>query len=168
MRKTAYPGSAKAFPIWYVEQMYRVEIIAEIDAEIERLQQARFLIAQSAIGKQSNGSRLGHGRVARAGKKPSLTQGSQGTGRSNATGPTVVQEKSPVLIIRVPPKEPRKRRVVEAATKEGTALSGQVPMHPVVVAARARSSAAEGVDRTSSPTSAFGRAITRGLASLGT
>jgi hypothetical protein len=53
MRKTAYPRSAKAFPIWYVEQMYRLEIIAEIDAEIERLQRARFLIAQSAAGKQS-------------------------------------------------------------------------------------------------------------------
>ena len=95
--------------------MDRLEIIAEIDAEIERLQQARLLIAQSAVGKQLNRSRLRHARVARAGKKPSLNQVSQVAGRSHATGPTVVQEKSPVLIIRIPPKEPRKRRVVEVA-----------------------------------------------------
>jgi hypothetical protein len=34
----------------------RLEIIAAIDAEIERLRRARFLIVQSAAGKRSNGA----------------------------------------------------------------------------------------------------------------
>jgi hypothetical protein len=42
--------------IWYLEQVGRLEIIAAINAEIARLQRARFLIVQAAAGKQPNGS----------------------------------------------------------------------------------------------------------------
>jgi hypothetical protein len=158
--------TAARLAIWYVEQVDRREIIAAIDAEIERLQHARFLIVQSAAGKQSNGSGERHGRTAKVEKKRPVARDSQSIGRSHAAGPTVIQEKPQVLITRVPAKEPPKRRVAQAATKQWTALTGDVPQHPVVVAAKSRSSPAQADDNTVSPTSAFGLAITRGLSSL--
>lgn len=100
------------FAIWYVEQVDRLEIIAAIAAEIERLQHARFVIVQSATGKRSNGSGESHGRVAKVGKKQPVARDSQSIGWSHAMGPMVIQEKPQVLIARIPPNEPPKRREV--------------------------------------------------------
>jgi hypothetical protein len=150
----------------------RLEIIAAIDAEIERLEHARLLIAQSAAEKPLNVSRgrraRAAGRRARAakvGKKQPFSRDNRSSGKSYATGPTVKEEKPQVLVVRIPPKELPKRRVVQTATKQRTALTGDVPQGPVAVAKNREK--ASGADvRTPSSMSAFGLAITRGLASL--
>lgn len=144
--------------------MDRLEIIAAIDAEIERLEHVRFLIAQSAIEKRSNISRGRRARGAKVGKKQPFSPESGSSGKSHATGPTVIEEQPRVLVVRIPPKELPKRRVVQTATKQRTALTGAVPQGPVAVAKNREKPA--GTDtRTASSMSAFGLAITRGLAS---
>jgi hypothetical protein len=158
--------TAARLAIWYVEQVDRLEIIAAIDAEIERLQHARFLIVQSAAEKQSNGGSERYGQTAKVGKKRPVARDSQSIRRPHAAGTTVIQEKPQVLVTRIPPKEPPKRRVAQATTKQWTALTGDVPQRPVVVAAKSRSSPAQADDSTVSPTSAFGLAIARRLSSL--
>ena len=153
--------------IWYVEQVDRLEIIAAIDAEIERLQHVRSMVVQSGLGKRSKGGLERRTPAAKAAKKRPVARDRQSIGRSHAARPTVIKEKPQVLITRVPPKEPPKRRVAQAATKQRSALTGDVPQDPVAVAAEHREPAAEANDRAVSPTSAFGLAITRGLGSLG-
>ena len=147
--------------------MDRLEIIAAIDAEIERLQHARSLVVQSGVGMRSKGTLERRTRAANAGKKRTVARDRQSIGRSHAARPTVIKERPQVLITRVPPKEPPKRRVAQAATKQRTALTGDVPRDPVAVAAEHREPAAEANNEAVSPTSAFGLAITRGLGSLG-
>jgi hypothetical protein len=143
----------------------RLEIIAAIDAEIERLEHARLLIAQSAVEKPSNISRGRRARAAKVGKKQPFSPDGRSRGKSLATMPTVIEEKPQVLVVRIPPKELPKRRVVQTAMKQRTALTGDIPQGPVAVA-KNRESAAGADTRTPSSTSAFGLAITRGLASL--
>jgi hypothetical protein len=160
--------SAARLAIWYVEQVDRLEIIAAIDAEIERLQHARSLVVQSGVGKRSKGSPETRTRAANVGKKRPVARDQQSIGRSYAARPTVIKEKPQVLVTRVPPKEPPKRRVAQAATKQRTALTGDVPRDPVAVAAEHRGPPAEAANnRAVTPISAFGLAITRGLGSLG-
>jgi hypothetical protein len=142
----------------------RLKIITAIDAEIERLEHARLLIAQSAVEKPSN---ISHGKRARAGKlgkKQHSSLDNRSNGKLHAASPTIIEVKPQVLVVRLPPKELPKRRVVQAATKQRTALTGAIPHGPVAVAKNPEKPA--GADtRTPSSTSAFGRAITRGLAS---
>jgi hypothetical protein len=71
----------------------QLEIIAAIDAEIERLEHARLLIAQSAVEKPSNISRRKRARTAKVGKKQTFSPDDRSSGKSYATGPTVVEEK---------------------------------------------------------------------------
>lgn len=144
--------------------MDRREIIAAIDVEIERLKHARLLIAQSAIEKPSNISRGRRARTAKVGKKQTFSPEARSSGKSHAAGPTVIEEKPQVLVVRIPPKELPKRRVVQTAVKQRTALMGAIPQEPVAVA-KNREKAAEADIRTPPSMSAFGLAITRGLAS---
>jgi hypothetical protein len=143
----------------------RLEIIAAIDAEIERLEHARLLIAQSAVAKPSNAIRERRARAAKVGKKQTVSPNDRSSGKSHATGPTVIEEKPQALVVRIPPKELPKRRVVQTAMKQRTALTGDIPQGPVAVA-KNRERAAGAEIRTPSSMSAFGLAITRGLASL--
>lgn len=153
--------------------MDRLEIIAAIDAEIERLERSRLLIAQSAIQKQSIISRGRRAQAVKVAKKQPFSPDNRSGGKLHAAGPTVIEEKPQVLVVRIPPKEFPKRRVVQAATKQRTALTGAIPQGPVAVAknrgkaaeAKNREKAAEADPRTPSSMSAFGLAITRGLAS---
>jgi hypothetical protein len=143
----------------------RLQIIAAIDAEIECLKHARLLIAQSAVEKPSNVSRERRARVAKVGKKQPFSPDDRSSGKSHATGPTVIEEKPQVLAVRIPPKELPKRRVVQTAMKQRTALTGDIPQGPVAVAKNWEK--AGGADsRATSSMSAFGLAIARGLASL--
>jgi hypothetical protein len=84
-----------------------------------------------------------------------------------------IQQKQelPVLITRVTAKEAPKRRITPVATRQKTALTADVPENPIAVPANRNKETAEGsetsvVHTTSAPASAFGLAITRGLASL--
>jgi hypothetical protein len=148
-----------------LSQVDRLEIIAAIDAEIERLEHARLLIAQSGVEKPSNISRGRRTRAARAGKKQPFSPDNRSSGKSHAAGLTVIEEKPQVLVVRIPPRELPKRRVVQTAMKQRTALTGDIPKGPIAVA-KNRERAVGAEIRTHSSMSAFGLAITRGLASL--
>src|SRR5262245_51285458 len=126
-----------------------------IDAEIERLQEARLLIAQSAVGKRSNRSHETPHQTATAGK-----QFLPRDRRSQVRRPTPIKEEPQVLVTRIPPKESPKRRVVRAAAKQLSALTGDIPQGPVVAPANNRVMAAGADNRPAASTSAFGMAIT--------
>jgi hypothetical protein len=143
----------------------RLEIIAAIDAEIARLQRARFLIVQSAVERRSNGGDERRAQPKSAGKKQPVARDRRSTGSLHAAVPTVISEK-PVLVTRLAPKEPPKRRI-QAATKPLSALTRDVPQGPVAVPATKRETNAEAGNRTTAPTSAFGLAISRGLNAAG-
>jgi hypothetical protein len=108
----------------------RPEIIAAIDAEIARLQRARLLIIQSVVEKRSNGGDERSVRHKNAGKRKPVARERPSIGGSQAMVPTTKSEK-PVLVTRVAPKEPPKRRI-QAATKQLSALTGDVPRGPIV------------------------------------
>jgi hypothetical protein len=139
----------------------RLEIIAAIDAEIARLQRARLLIVQASDESRSNGGNERRARRKSAGKKQPVARDRQSIGASHAVVPTVINEK-PILVTRLAPKEPPKRRM-QAATKHLNALTRDVPQGPVAVPATRRETRAETDNRTAAPTSAFGLAISRGL-----
>ena len=149
----------------------RLEIIAAIDAEVTRLRHARFLIAQYGVGKPSDHRRSEHPQPVKRRKERSVTTGRQVIARAHRERQIQQKQEVPVLITRVTAKEAPKQRVTPAATRQKTALTGDVPENPVAVPANRRKEAAEGSETrlahtTSTPVSAFGLAITRELASL--
>jgi hypothetical protein len=149
----------------------RREIIAVIDAEIERLRHARLLIVQSAGERPSNGGYKTRARPTNVGENLSSTRDRQPIKRSHVMRPILIKDEPQVVVTRIPPKEPPKRRAIRAATKptkQWTALTGDVPQGPVVVAAKNPEIAAQPDNRTPAATSAFGLAIRRSLASVGT
>jgi hypothetical protein len=84
-----------------------------------------------------------------------------------------IQQKQelPLLITRVTAKEAPKPRITAVAMKQKTALTADVPENPIAVPANRSKVTAEGSETSvahtaSAPASAFGLAITRGLASL--
>jgi hypothetical protein len=156
------PHEPNQIAICYVEHVNRPAIIAAIDAEIERLQQARFLIAHSAVGKRSSDRKQKQSPPTRPGQEQPIARTRKAIALSRGAQPTVIREK-PVLVTRIAPKEPPKRRI-QAATKHLSALTSDVPQGPIAVPATRRETTAEAGNRTATPTSAFGLAITRGLA----
>lgn len=154
--------------IWYLEQVNRIEIIAAIDAEIERLQHARLLIAHSAIKKPSTDSHQKLPRVARVGQKQAPARARRSIPQPSDTAPTVIDQQPQIFITRLPPKEAPKRRMASIPTKRWTApaLTGNVPQGPVAAVSRSQEKAVGAADGTVAPTSAFGLAITRRLASI--
>jgi hypothetical protein len=148
----------------------RLEIIAAIDAEVTRLRHARFLIAQYGVGKPSDHRRSERPMPVKRRKDRSVTTGRQVIAPAHRERQIQKQE-LPVLITRVTAKEAPKQRVTPAATRQKTALTGDVPEKPIAVPANKSKVTAEGSEAsvahtTSAPVSAFGLAITRELASL--
>lgn len=150
-----------------------LQLIALIDAEIERLQQARLLIAPSVVS-----SRL----RSRPQKTPALQTGASTriarTVEQKTSAPSQIsapQEQPAISITRIPARgrsgSRSPRRVKQAVPRTATALTGAVPLHPVAAPprrdeeiAQAKPSEKGGVDSLS--LSSFGQAISRGLASL--
>lgn len=108
-------------------------MIAAIDAEIARLQRARLLIIQSAVEKRSNGGNQSRARHGNAGKREPVVGERPSIRGSHAMVQTVISEK-PVLVTRIAPKEPPKRRI-KAATKQLCALTSDVPEGGIAVPA---------------------------------
>jgi hypothetical protein len=148
----------------------RLEIIAAIDAEVTRLRHARFLIAQYSVGTPSDHRRSEPPMPVKRRKERSVATGRQVIARAHRERQIQKQE-VPVLITRVTAKEAPKQRVTPAATRQKTALTGDVPENPIAVPANRRKETGEGSETSvahtaSAPASAFGLAITRGLASF--
>jgi hypothetical protein len=148
----------------------RLEIIAAIDAEVTRLRHARFLIAQYGVGKPSDHRRSERPMPVKRRKDRPVATGRQVTARAHRERQSQQKREVPVLITRVIAKEAPKQRVTPAATRPKTALTGDVPENPIAVPANRTKETAEGsetsvVHTTSAPASAFGLAISRGLAS---
>lgn len=149
------------------------EIIAAIDAEVARLQHARFLIAQSCVNERAGYQRLRQPAAAKRRKGKAFTRDRETPARSRDARWTERKEEALVAVIRVPAREAPRPRLTRAAakqTKQSTALTSDVPKGPVA-APRKAGQKAEGLEGTmtrptSVPASAFGIAISRGLASL--
>src|SRR3984957_17858625 len=127
----------------------RTEIIAQIDAEIGRLQRARdFLAAALAGSKNDSKTRTAIALASKATTKAATPKRKQPATKA-APVTKVLQEKAIVVAIAAPPppakEEPQVKRVpprrrmerrhlqTDRAGKSGAALSGQVPTGPVVV-----------------------------------
>ena len=83
----------------------------------------------------------------------------------------IQKQELPVLITRVTAKEAPKQRITPVATRQKTALTGDVPENPIAVPANRRKETGEGSETSvahtsSAPASAFGLAVARELASL--
>jgi hypothetical protein len=148
----------------------RLEIIAAIDAEVTRLRHARFLIAQYGVGKPSDHRRSERPMPVKRRKGRSVTAGRQVIAHTHRERQIQQKQELPVLITRVTAKEAPKPRT-PVATKQKTALTADVPENPIAVPANRRKETGEGSETSvahtaSAPASAFGLAITRGLASL--
>jgi hypothetical protein len=152
--------------IWYVVCVDRLELIAALDTEIARLQQARALIAQSLAHVQPND----RPRPLFASAKPrsSVTR-FEGLARPQSKRPKQ-KEEAPVLIVRVPAKEAPKQRRFKTAPKQTMALTGDVPRSPIAVPRKSerdveREPAGKSGGIEPAAASAFGEAISRGFAS---
>ena len=145
--------------------MNRLEIIAAIDAEIERLQHARLLVAQSAVKKAPRSSGDARGRRSNIEKKKSTRRLVQ---RPVTAQPAAIKLKPQVVVIRIASKEQPKPRIRTATkSKKWSALTKDVPQGPIAVPAPSREAISEATHSTAVPTSAFGLAITRELAATG-
>jgi hypothetical protein len=151
----------------------RHEIIAALDAEIARLQHVRLLIKQSVV-RVRRGDRPTEPLVPTKSRRGRLfTAARKLITRAQRERQIQSQQEVPVLVTRVPAKEAPKQRLIRAASKkERTALTGDVPQGPVAAPGKKGRQMAEGLKAdlpqvTSPPPSAFGQAITRGLATLG-
>ena len=173
-RKRLWDGTLHdARVLQYLGHVERLQLIALIDAEIERLQQARLLIAQSVVSS----------RLRNRPEKTLLLQ----TDVKTRIARTVEQKTSPSSDISSPQEQPAvsvtriparqrsgsrsPRRTKQIAPKTGTALTGAVPLHPVAAPPRrdeeinqGKPAEKNGVDSVS--LSSFGQAISRGLAGL--
>ncbi len=112
----------------------RIEIIAQIDSDLSRLESARdFLVASLADSRKT---RKATKKAPGKGRKPPApvlaVTGAQDQAVVAAPAP---QPKEEPQIRRVPPKRRLERRQTEKATKSAAALSGLVPVGPVVVSA---------------------------------
>jgi hypothetical protein len=151
----------------------RLQLIALIDAEIERLQQARLLIAPSLVSSQLRSRPEKPSPLHTAAKKRISETREQKT--SAPSDISASQEQPVVSVTRIPARERSRsrspRRAKQAAPTTATALTGAVPLHPVAAPPRrdeasmkAKPTQNNGVDSLS--LSAFGQAISRGLAGL--
>jgi hypothetical protein len=151
----------------------RLQLIALIDAEIERLQQARLLIAPSLVSSRLR-SQPKNSPVLQAVAKKRVSQSLEQT-TSPPSDISAPQEQPTVLVTRIPARgrsrsrSPRRTKQVEPKT--ATALTGAVPLHPVAAPPRRDEDRIQGkptqknsVDSVS--LSSFGQAISRGLAGL--
>jgi len=160
---TYYPGLSRFGMFMSVD---RQEILAAIDAQIARLQRARFLIAQSVVPGRPDNRPL---RTKRRTGKP-VASGAQLTTPSHPKSQILREQRVLVSITRIPTKEAR-QRVIRAETTHRTALTGKVPQGPIAVPPNKNRGTATvlgvSVAHTSpAPASAFGLAIARELASL--
>jgi hypothetical protein len=150
----------------------RLQLIALIDAEIERLQQARLLIAPSLVSARLRSRPQkppAPQAVAKERASPKVRQ------KASASDISAPQEQPAVSVTRIPARQRSgsrsARRTKQVAPRTATALSGAVPLHPVAAPPRReqesnqeKPSPKSGVE--SLPLSSFGQAISRGLAGL--
>jgi hypothetical protein len=110
------------------------QITAAIDAEIERLQQARNMIAGSTGSGKRRGRPPGSSSQKPAKKKRSLSAAARE--KIAAAQRKRWAKKEQVVVTKVPPKHaPVKRPRNQASVKAKTALTGNVPSGPVAAPA---------------------------------
>ena len=152
----------------------RHRLIALIDAEIERLQQARLLIAASVVSSRLRSQPPKATPPLQAAVRKRLSR----TSDQNTSVPFDISappEQPAVSVTRIPARErsrsrsPRRTKQIVPTTL--TALTADVPLHPVAAPPKRgeeikqeKPSLTSGVDSLS--VSSFGQAISRGLASL--
>jgi hypothetical protein len=126
----------------------RIEIIAQLDDEITRLERARDFLAAALANApddlKKTASAIASARkvkttvpapkrkqIAKAAAAPAVAESQ----RAVVVAPTPAQPKEEPQIRRVPPRRRMERRHLEKPGKSAAALSGSVPMGPVAVSA---------------------------------
>jgi hypothetical protein len=125
----------------------RIEIIAQLDDEITRLERARDFLA-AALASAPNELKKTASAVASARKVKTAVPAQKRKPRAKEAPPVAAELQSPVVVApppaqpkeepqikRVPPRRRMERRHVEKPGKSVAALSGSVPAGPVVVSA---------------------------------
>jgi hypothetical protein len=110
------------------------QITAAIDAEIERLQQARIVIAGSADGGKRRGRPPGSGSQKPAKKKPAKKKRALSAAAREKIAAAQRKrwaKQKQVVVTKVPPKHAPVKRPRQVSVKAKTALTGNVPTGPV-------------------------------------
>ena len=112
----------------------RIEIIAQIDSEISRLERARdYLVAALAESKNIS-TRKVKTKIPAKHRKPAAAAPSIAVAPAAATAPVPPPKQEPE-VHRVPPKRRMERRQLVTERAPAAALSGFVPVGPVAVSA---------------------------------
>jgi hypothetical protein len=125
----------------------RIEIIAQLDDEISRLERARDFLA-SALASAPNELKKTASAIASARKVKTAVPAQKRKRRAKEAAPVAAEVQSPVVVApppaqpkeepqikRVPPRRRMERRHLEKPGRSVAALSGSVPTGPVVVSA---------------------------------
>jgi hypothetical protein len=126
----------------------RIEIIAQLDDEITRLERARDFLA-AALAKAPNELKKTATAIASARKVRKAVPAQKRKRVAKEAAPVAAESQSPVVVAAPPPQQPKEepqikrvpprrrmeRRHLEKPGKSVAALSGSVPMGPVVVSA---------------------------------
>jgi hypothetical protein len=112
----------------------RIEIIAQIDSAIGRLERARdYLVAALAESKNTS-TKKAKTKIAAKNHKPAAPAPVAAVAPLAAAAPVPTPKQEPE-VHRVPPKRRMERRQLTAEKAPAAALSGFVPVGPVVVSA---------------------------------
>jgi hypothetical protein len=113
----------------------RIEIIAQIDSEISRLERARdYLVAALAESKDIS-TRKAKTKIPAKTRKPATVAPAAAAVAPATAAPPVPQPKQEPEVHRVPPKRRMERRQLVTEKAHAAALSGFVPVGPVAVSA---------------------------------
>jgi hypothetical protein len=120
--------------------MTRIEIIAQLDAELGRLERARDFLVTALADSKSNLLKKVEARLPRKNRKePALAAAPAANGLLGRTivPPPSLPPKAEPQVHRVPPKRRMERRHLQSdkASRSPAALSGLVPAGPVAVSA---------------------------------
>jgi hypothetical protein len=112
----------------------RIEIIAQIDSDLSRLERARdFLVA--SLAESTKTRKATKKAPAKEPKQPVPAPATTTLQKSVAVAAPAPPPQVEPQIRRVPPKRRLERRQTEKVNKSGAALSGLVPVGPVAVSA---------------------------------
>lgn len=154
----------------------RQQIIAALDTEIARLQQARALIIQTVARARPAARRQSTFQSASASEKTasSATRIGRLVGPQNGSRTPQTHQETTALVTKVPAKEAPKHRPFTVALKQTTALTGNIPRGAVAAPTKIGRDLMRGSLGSEeklgalgrAPASAFGEAISRSLASI--
>jgi hypothetical protein len=112
----------------------RIEVIAQIDSEISRLERARDYLVAALAESRNISTRKANTKVPAKHRKPAAIAPAVAVAPATAAAPLPPPTQEP-QVHRVPPKRRMERRQLVTEKAPAAALSGFVPAGPVAVSA---------------------------------